>query len=175
MLDNKTRRLLLLLAVAGMVAAFGIALTLGGERLRGARAIGAQYEAQIRKLEQSLPPEREIISLRDRLKGELVERKGRSYRPDEMNPYSFGTLVKKRLVTHGMSVVRYQVIEAKGESALEFSVSGSIVSLVLFLKEVSESEKDWSISSLDLRMRGGTGAMDAVFRIGYEVLPAGNS
>jgi hypothetical protein len=173
MLDKKTRRLLALLVAAVAVAGIGVAVTLGSERLRSARAIGEQYEAQVRKLEQSLPAEKEILALRDRLRAELDQRKGRFYRPDEMNPYSFGTLIKKRLVAHGMSVVRYQLIEVKGESSLEFSVSGPIMSLTLFLKEVSESEKDWTISSLDLTMRGGTGTMDAVFRIGYEVLPAG--
>jgi hypothetical protein len=173
--DRKTLRLLALLAAAAAVSGLGIAFTVGGERLSEARAVGGQYEAQIRKLEQTLPAEKDILSLRDRLKAEIEAKKGRFYRPDEMNPYSFGTLIKRRLASYGMSVVRYQVLDLKGENSLEFSVSGPVMSLVRFLREVSEFPKNWTISSFTLTMRGGTGAMDAVFRIGYEVLPAQHS
>ncbi len=173
--DKKTRRLLVLLAAVAALAALGISFMLGAERLRAARVKAAEYEKQIARLEQSLPPESEILALRDRLQKELKDRNNRFYRPEDMNPYSFGTLIKKLLVSHGMSVIRYQVIELKGASSLEFTVSGPALSLIRFLKEVSESEKYWTVSSLALTMRSGTGVMDAVFRIGYEVLPAEGS
>jgi hypothetical protein len=61
-------------------------------------------------------------------------------------------------------------MDLKDANSLEFSISGSIDSLVLFLKEVSESEKNWTVPSLTLTMRGESGQVDSVFRIGYEVL-----
>jgi hypothetical protein len=45
------------------------------------------------------------------------------------------------------------------------------MALIRFLKEVSESQKHWNISSLALTMREGTRTAEAVFRIGYEELP----
>jgi hypothetical protein len=85
-----------------------------------------------------------------------------------MDPYSFGTGVRKKLASLGMHVVRYQVLEIKGRDTLEFSVSGPARALVLFLKEVSESKKYWSISLLKVSIHAGTAAVDAVLRIGYE-------
>jgi len=39
-----------------------------------------------------------------------------------------------------------------------------------FLESVSNSGKHWSMPFLSVNARGGTGAVDAVFRIGYETL-----
>jgi hypothetical protein len=167
---SRPRVLLIILACAAAAAGIGITIFLGMERLSASQLHAGQYQSQIARLQRSLRPEGELASVRDVLKAELKERRSRYYRHEEMNPYTFGALVRKRLVSNGLSVVRYQLVELKGESSLEFTVSGPAVCFIHFLKEVSESKKYWAISSLALSMRGSTAVMDAVFRIGYEVL-----
>lgn len=169
MLAKRERQLLGILAAVVFLVALGVLFSLGAERLRVARASAAQYAVQNEDLQRSIGSEPQSVSLRDQLQGELDVTKTRFYAPNEMNPYSFGTLIKRKLVSMGMTVVRYQVIEVKGATSLEFSVTGSISSLVFFLKQVSESDRYWSISSLSLTMREGTIGVDAAFRIGYEV------
>jgi len=166
---KREKQLLVVLAAVICITALGIVISLGAERLKAARTDAAQFRDQIEKLERSIGSETQAKALRDRLHGELDVMKTRFYAPNEVNPYSFGTLIKKKLASLGMAVVRYQVIEVKGASILEFSVSGSLYSFVLFLKEVSESERYWTISSLAMTTREGAGGVDAVFRIGYEV------
>ncbi|MGA2478386.1 MAG: hypothetical protein ABSG63_06500 [Spirochaetia bacterium] len=158
-------------ALAGVMiaAALAIVFNLGGERLKTAHSKIIQLQQQNEKLRQSISFEVPAISLRDQLQRNLVVMKTRYYSPNEMNPYTFGTLIKKKLGSLGLTVVRYQVIELRDANSLEFSVSGPIGSLVLFLKEASESERYWSISSLVITMRESTASADAVFRIGYEV------
>jgi hypothetical protein len=172
MLAKRERFLLAVLGGIVALCALVIAFMLGLERLNEPRRKAAQYESQIAKLSGSLPSEEEIALQRDALKAELADRTARFYKPDELNPYSFGTLITKKLSSHGITVVRYQVVEVSRRSFLEFTVSGAVRSLILFLKEVSESEKYWTIPSLTLTIREGTLTADAVFRIGYEVLDA---
>jgi hypothetical protein len=164
-----------LLWALGAVAAFcllALAIANGAERLAAARASSARYEKEIARLSGALPSEAEAVSLRDGLKARLERDTSRFYAPREMSPYAFGTLVRKKLAARGISVVRYQVVEIKGKSSIEFSVSGTASALIHFLRDVSESEKYWTVSSLTLTMREGTGTADAVFRIGYEILDA---
>ncbi len=162
-------KFLRILAAIGLLVALGAAFTFGAERSRVARAKAAQYAVQNAALRHSIGSESRLVFLRGQLQGELDVMRSRFYAPNEMNPYSFGTLIRKKLASHGIVVVRYQVIEVKGATGLEFSVSGSIASLVLFLKEVSESDHHWSVSSFALTVREGTRDADASFRIGYEV------
>lgn len=169
MVAKREKQLLGILATVILLAALVIVFLQGAERLRAARANAPGYQAQNEKLQFASGSEAQATSLRDRLQGELDIMKNRFYAPNEMNPYSFGILIKKKLSSLGMTVVRYQVIELKGASSLEFFVSGSINSFILFLKEVSESDRFWTISSLSLIMRENTEGMDAVFRIGYEI------
>ncbi len=170
--SDREKRLLWILGAAAAFSAFALAIGLGAERMAAARATSSRYEAEVAKLSRALPSEAEAVSLRDKLKARLAQGKSRFYAPGEMSPYGFGTLVRKKLAARGISVVRYQVVEIKGKSSIEFSVSGTAAALILFLKDVSESEKNWTVSSLTLTMREGTGTADAVFRIGYEILGA---
>jgi hypothetical protein len=165
---RRGRRLLLVLAALAGVTALTVAISSGVERLRFAKEKAVQFEAQMARLQQSLRSQIEIAAVQERLKGRLESERRHFYAPREIDPYSFGTLVRKKLTFQGIEVTRYQVVELKGRCSLEFAVSGSIRSLILFLKEVSESQKYWSISSLTIVMREGTGTIKAVFRIGYE-------
>jgi hypothetical protein len=166
MLAKREKILLLALGAVIALCAVVICIVLGSERLNAAAGKISQYEAQIGKLSGSMPSLTEITALRDQAKTELERKKARFYAPGEISLYDFGLLMKKRLVALGMSVARTEFIE----DSVQFSVTGSIRSLVLFLKEVSASEKYWTLSSLTLRMREGTETVDAVFRMGYEVI-----
>jgi hypothetical protein len=169
MAARKDARLRVALAGAIIAAALAIAFSLGGERLKTVKSSINRVRQQNERLQQSIRSEVPAISLRDQLQRNLVDMKRRYYSPSEMNRYSFGTLIKKRLGSLGLTVVRYQVIELKEANSLEFSVFGPVGSLVQFFKAVSESERCWAITSLVITMREGTASADAVFRIGYEV------
>jgi len=163
----------LLLSIMGAVAAASavvIAVTMGAERLQRANAKTRQYQAQILTLEKSLRSETELAAVRTRLTDELAAARKKFYSKGEISPFTFGTMLRRKLAAHGVAVTRYQVIEQKGVSSLEFSVSAPVGSLILFLKDASESERYWNISSLALSMKEGIATADAVFRIGYEVL-----
>ena len=168
MFAKREGRLLFALAVLVGATILAAAASLGAERLREAREKNRQYRAQIVRLRQSLESQAEISSLQEHLKARLESEKTHFYSPREIDLYTFGAFIRKRLGVRGMEVVRYQVTELKGRSNLEFSVFGSIRSLVLFLEEVSDSRKYWGISSLSLTMHEGAGMVDAAFRIGYE-------
>ena len=138
------------------------------ERLTAARTRGARFEAQARTLQQALAPESDLLRERDELKREVARRVTRFYTPDALTPYAFGTLVKKKLVSCGMSVTRYQIVEVKGRSFLEFSTSGSARGLLVFLDDVSRQDKYWVIPSITVSTRQNSNVVDVVFRIGYE-------
>ena len=169
MLAKREKGLLAVLAAVVSLSVLGIAFAFGEQRLSAAEASAARYQMQNEKLRRSIGLEKQEIAERDRLRGELMVLRTHFYAQNEMDPYSFGTIIKKKLGSLGLNVVRYQVIDVKGASSLEFSVSGSIRSLVPFLKDVSDADRYWTIPSLTLTMREGTGEVDAVFRIGYEV------
>ncbi len=152
-----------------MLAGAGIAFNLGLERLAAARASIAQHEGLIRRLEQSLPNLQQISLQKDALQKEVDRRAARFYSADETDPYAFGAVVRRKLASLGISVLRYQVTEAKGASYLDFSVTASARAFVLFLRDVSQAQKIWTIPSLTLSMQEGSGTVNADFRIGYAI------
>ncbi len=170
MLAKREKTLLGILIGVVVLSGAGLGIQMGVERLTDARSKVAQYEAQIRKISQALPAEEDIVTRAAAMKAELADVTSRFYAPEDLNPYSFGTLIKKKLAGLGITVVRYQVVETGGKSFLEFSVTGSARSIVQFFKDVSEAGKYWTVPMLTLTMREGTEKADVVFRIGYEVL-----
>ncbi|OHD68457.1 MAG: hypothetical protein A2177_03500 [Spirochaetes bacterium RBG_13_68_11] len=172
MVDRRQRVLLLILAAAAGISASGIAVSEGVGRLAAARADAVRYEARIARLRESVPTAVVGAGAREVLADEIAARRARLYGPDEMNPYSFGTLVKSTLSSRGISVLRYQVVEVKGAPYVEFTASGSARSFVSFLRDVSDYGKAWSIPSMSLTLREGTDSADMVFRIGYATADA---
>ena len=170
MLARRERLLLILLAVTAGASVLGVGTALGLLRLHAAQENARQYEEQLRKLSASLPSEDALLPLRDSLAAELEAEKGRFYSPGEMNAYLFGILVKRSLAAHGLAVVRYQLVGQGAQESFEFFVSGNIRALVLFLKEVSESKKYWTISAMTITMREATADCSALFRIRYETV-----
>ncbi len=170
MVDKRQRVLLGLLGASIAIAACAIVLSYGLDRLADATASIDRYDDRIARLRQTAPDASITRESIDSLQKEIGELEARFYGPEEMNPYLFGTIVKQKLAARGMEVLRYQVIDVKGSTVLEFSVSGSIRSFLGFLRDVSQAEKIWTIPSMTCRVREGTERVDAVFRIRYAVI-----
>jgi hypothetical protein len=111
----------------------------------------------------------QLVQERDALRKDVQQRGARFYAKDETDPYAFGAVIRKELASLGISVLRYQVIDVKGASYLEFSVSGSARSFVQFLRAVSQAPKVWSIPSMTLSVEEGSGMVNVDFRIGYAI------
>jgi hypothetical protein len=167
--NDRTRTLLVLLAGAILVAGAALALNAGMERLAAARASIAQHEGLIRRLEKSLPDLQDLTRERDALQKDVERRTARFYAADETDPYAFGAVVRRKLASLGIAVLRYQLTDAKGASYLDFSVTSSARAFVLFLRDVSQAQKLWTIPSLTLSVQEATGTVKADFRIGYAV------
>ncbi len=170
MVTKSTRRLLVILVVSVSAAVVGVAVDLLLERLAASRARVDRLEAQVLALQRSLAPEPELSRRRDELAKDVARRTMRFYAVDALTPYTFGTQVKRKLQSYGLAVSRYQIVELKGRSYLEFSLSGSARGLLLFLRDVSQQEKYWVISTVTVTTRPNGGIVDAVFRIGYETI-----
>ena len=170
MITRTTRRLLMILLAAVFAAAFGIGLELTLERLSAARQKVARYESDIARLRLALAPEADLVMERDKLRAGIAARASRFFTVDSVTPYTFGELVKQKLASLSLKVLRYQVVELKGRSLLEFSVTGSAKGMVIFLHDVSHQDKYWSIPSLTITAHPGGGMVDMVFRTGYEMV-----
>jgi len=167
MAADRMRVLLALLAAAAAASGIAVAAGEGFGRLAAARAAAARQEARIERLRGAAAGGSVGPGAREEIAGQIAARRARLYEPGEMNPYSFGTIVKDRLSSLGISVLRYQVVEVGGAPFVEFTASGSVRSFVLFLRDVARNAKAWSVPSLALTMREGTDRADARFRIGY--------
>lgn len=168
--DDKRRTLLILLAGVVVLSLLAVTVSLELERLGAARSRVALLQKQIEMLVQSLPSEAALVSRRDELGSRLELVKDRFYRAEEMSPYAFGTLVKDKLATLGMSIARYQVLDTKGRTALEFVASGPATAFATFLRDTFASGKYWAMPSMTIRTHDGTGVVDVVFQVGYEEL-----
>ncbi len=167
---STTNRLLALLGGAVLVAAAAVALDLGMERLSAAKGRIALHEGQLRALQRSLPSAiDQLVQQRDTLRADVQQRAARFYAKDETDPYAFGAVIRNELASLGIAVLRYQVIDVKGASYLEFSVSGSARSFVQFLRAVSQAPRAWTIPSMTLSVEEGSGVVNVDFRIGYAI------
>ena len=166
---ERRTRILAVLSAAVLIGAMGCVFVGGAERLNTAKRNTGRLLAHNEMLRNSLGTEAQARGLVDRLRGERDVMKARLYAPNEMNPYSFAALIKRRLGSRGMTVARYQLMETNGARTVEFSVSGPIASFISFLEEVSRSDRSWAIPSLSLNMKEGTSTADVAFRIGYEI------
>lgn len=169
MVARRLRALLVLLASAVAVVGVAIAAGEGFGRLAAAREAGSSLEARIERLRRAASTEGAVAAARERIAAEVAAKRARLYASGEMNPYSFADLVKNRLASLGISVLRYRVVEADEAPVVEFIASGGIRSFIEFFREASRSAKAWTVSSLALSMREGSDRADATFRIGYAI------
>jgi len=127
-------------------------------------------EKQVQKLTLKAPNSDDLIGEKDRLMQSIGTEKEKYYYTDEIDPYQFSIILKKILSETGLYIKKYQTIEVKERTYLEYSVSGDALQLAAFLRVVSDSEKYWSIPFLSINARKGDGTVDAVFRINYETI-----
>ncbi len=174
MADRKVRRLLFILCGAASAAGLSVCAELGIERLGESRSRILRYESQLQRIRAAVRSENELSAM----KADLEERKerirARFYSPEEISPYSFASLVKKRLGSLGIVVARYQVSDLKGKAVVDFSVTGTPRALLQFLRDASREEKYWSVESFILTARQGSRIVDVAMRIGDEVVDAEN-
>jgi len=168
--DKRTVTLLWLLGTTVAVVATAMGVSLGLERLRDARQTAARAEERIARIQGSLPSTTELLAARAELRTQIDSESGRFYRAGEMNPYLFGTIVKQKLSALGLAAKRYQVVEIKGTSYVEYSVTGSARGFIAFLRDVSTSSRLWTIPSMSVTLRQGSDVVEAVVRIGYALV-----
>lgn len=154
--------------VAAVALGFLSAATL--DKQAGLRGKIQKLERQIPQLSSHAAGEAQLRARRQLLQAELEAERNHYYEAGQIDPYRFGILIRDLLVGSRLQIKRYQTLEVGKQILLEFSVEGSALDLMKFLEAVSNSGKHWSMPFLSVNARGGTGAVDAVFRIGYETL-----
>jgi hypothetical protein len=169
---SRTRTLLLLLAGAAALTASAVAAAEALGRLAAARADAVRLEARVDRLREEVAGAAGAAAERDALRAEVAALAARRYDAGTMNPYAFATLVKARLSSLGVSVLRYQVVDGGANPCVEVEAAGSVRSLVAFLYAVCLDEKLWVVPSLTLAVRPGDGSADAQLRIGYAIFDA---
>jgi hypothetical protein len=130
----------------------------------------AQLEKQVQKITVKAPSSDELIGKKDLLMKRIGMEKAKYYYADEIDPYQFSITIKNILSEKGLYIKKYQTIEVKKRTYLEYSVTGNALELAEFLRIVEDSDKYWSIPFLSIDARKGDGTIDAVFRINYETI-----
>lgn len=169
MLRKSEKRLLAAAFWTAVAAASGLLVAGIAGREQEVRTKSLLLEAQRKKLVAQLANEASLAERRNALAAEVASREARTYARGEIDPYRFGVLVRSRLQAQGLAVERYQPVSAEGRTLLEFSVRGSALGLASFLRDVSSSEKRWSIPALTVTARE-QGVVEAVIRVTYETL-----
>lgn len=169
-ISKRERTLLFVLLWVFAVFTAGIVFYFKLEEMTSLGQKTAMLEKQVQKITMKAPNSDDLTGE----KGLLVERigmeKAKYYYRDEIDPYQFSTIIKNLLSEKGLYIKKYQTIEVKERTYLEYSVSGDALELAEFLRVVADSDKYWSIPFLSIDARKGDGTIDAVFRINYETI-----
>ena len=168
-MSGRLTRLLGALAAALALAAAGLLLDAAVSRIGTARSRIASREEAIALLCRARPPVAELTASRDAARADAAALRSRFYRAGEISPYAFGAAVKALLAGSGLSVERYEVAPIGGRTMAKFSASGAIADVLRFLRGVEDQGKLWSIDSLSIDLRPGSGIADLTVRIGYEI------
>lgn len=127
-------------------------------------------EIQIQEIIERMPNKEKLLVKNDFLSRELKREKERYYFREDMDTYQFSILIRKLLFSRGLSIKKYQTIEVKDNTFLEFSISGDSLEFTKFLINVSNSSKYWHIPYIYIDARKGDGRVNVVFRITYETI-----
>jgi len=170
---NKREELLLQIMVWTIIAAvFGVALFFQLVRSSETKKDIALFEQQLARWSAQPGSVDDLLTRKDTLLADLSELETRFYAPEDMDPYRFGILVRDLLATHRLEISRYQTIERGNDTVLEFAVRGDALNLIEFLEQVARQPRCWSVSFLSIWTQKESGLINAVFRVGYEVLDA---
>jgi hypothetical protein len=168
--SRRERFLITLLLWTVLIAAVSISGYLTLEKRSDARQKIGLLEQQLAKLGARDGDPETLKRRRENLAEQLEREEARFYRPEDMDPYQFGTHVRDLLVAEQLAIDRYQTIEVADRTLLEFSVKGSPLSLLRFLERVSTAPRYWDVSFLSINARAEAGVVQSVFRISYETI-----
>jgi hypothetical protein len=166
-----TKRERILMAFLGwsiVAAAAAVSLVLIGERSAGLQSRIAAMEEQLQAVRLQLDARSADGTDIQALEERVQELRARFYEQGRMDPYSFGVQVRDLLVQSGLSIRRYQTVDVRGSTLLEFSLQGDALSLARFLQRVASRPKQWTITFLSVRAPRDSSTVQAVLRIGYE-------
>ena len=169
-LNKREKIFLRVLLLVVIIACAGIYYYLKVERLRTLQEQIQLAEQQIKTISLKTPDEDQIVKQKNLLYEELKKEKEKLYSSSEIDPYQFSITIRKLLSSNGLTIKKYQTIEVKENSYLEFSISGDALGFAEFLKSVFSSNKYWYIPFLSVDARKGDGSINAVFRITYETM-----
>lgn len=127
-------------------------------------------ENQIQEIINRVPAEEELLARKNRTLEELSREKEKFYLREELDPYQYSIIIRKLLISNGMNIKRYQTVEVKDITYLEYSVVGDALGFVEFIKNVSSSDKYWNIPYLSIDARKGDDNINSLFRITYETI-----
>jgi hypothetical protein len=167
-LSRRERLLLFVLGWALAIAAAAVGVTLITERAAGLAGDIEAMEKQLGELQAQIAAGTGTSLDLDRMEQQIAGLRDRFYRKGEMDPYTFGVMIRDLLLETGLSIRRYQTVEVRGTTLLEFSIQGDARALMRFLRKVSNAPKQWTVSFLSIRAPREAGTVQAVFRIGYE-------
>jgi hypothetical protein len=173
-ISKRERALLFVLMWALAVSAAGIVCYFKVEEMSALQQKTALLEKQVQKSTLKAPNSDDLLKKKELLMQRIGTEKEKYYYADEIDPYKFSTVIKNILSEKGLYIKKYQTIEVKERTYLEYSVSGDALQLAAFLRVVAGSEKYWSIPFLSIDARKGDGTVDAVFRINYETIDEKN-
>ena len=105
---------------------------------------------------------------KQRLEALMKAEKKKYYQADDMDLYRFSITINDLLSSRSLAIKKYQTVEVKDGTCLEYSVSGEAINFVEFLESVAAADKYWNIPYLTIDARKGGGMLEAVFRITYE-------
>jgi hypothetical protein len=173
-LNKREKILLRILLSIIVIACAGVYYYLKIERLRTLQEQIQLTEQQIKKISLKTPDEVQIAKQRNLLHEELKEEREKLYSSSEIDPYQFSITIRELLAANRLTIKKYQTIEVKENTYLEFSISGDALGLTEFLKSVFSSNKYWYIPFLSVDARKADGSITAVLRITYETIDEEN-
>jgi hypothetical protein len=172
MLNRREKILLQIMVWVIIAAVFGVFLFFQLVRNAETKKDIALLEQQLARWTAQPGSEEDLLTRKAALLADLSDLENRFYVRNDMDPFRFGILVRDLLAAHRLEINRYQTIESGGNTILEFAVQGDALNLVEFLKQVELQPRYWSVSFLSIRTQTESSRINAVFRVGYEVLDA---
>ncbi|MCK5196702.1 MAG: hypothetical protein KAR21_00040 [Spirochaetales bacterium] len=165
---NRQEKILISILVIVLVILIVLFLFIINDRNSIAEERIERYTAQIESLQNSFSKETNLAEIKTMYNEAIESERIKYYLPDQMDIYRFGRIIQNLLLSLDLEIKRYQTVEDRDVTLLEFSISGSSLSFITFIQEVYKGEKHWGIPYLVIKTRGGSGDVEVVFRIGYE-------
>jgi len=169
-LSKRERVLLHVLIAIFTLVAVGFYFTIKTEQMISLQQKIDMLERRMQKVTVNSPDGKNLQEKKALLSDRIRIENEKYYHRDDMDPYQFSIVIRNLLSANELSIKKYQTIEFTDHTSLEFSISGSVLGLIEFLKAVSSADKYWNISFLTLDARKGDGVVDAIFRIHYETV-----